>query len=116
MNRLPVLLLLCALLLQGLGSAWAAAGMAGATLQRSDAAASLPPCHRPVPTDTADTCFDEGGCRCLAACLSQPPLFPQPSFPGFLPTAAASWTDGQPASPSRGHYGPPLRPPSTIGM
>lgn len=115
MKRLPVLLLLCALLLQWLGSAWAAAGMAGAGLQRSDAAAeALPPCHRPPPPDAGDGCFDEGGCRCLAACLSQPPLCPQAAVPGFVPVAAARWIDGRPAAPRAGYRGPPLRPPSSL--
>lgn len=117
--RRPLIHLLIAftLLLQGVGSAWAATRMAAGEVQVAAHVAELPPCHQEAAKaglgKTAMNCCGTGSCHCVMSCGGLPAL--------SLATTASLRAQQSEVIAERpqallqpGHYGPPLRPPAVL--
>ncbi len=112
------LLIAFALLLQGVGSAWAATRMGAAEVQVAAHLADLPPCHQDAAkaqqADEASTmnCCGTGSCQCVMSCGGVPALSLAMAAALFARQAEITAEPPQPALQA-GFYGAPLRPPAT---
>lgn len=105
------------LLMQGLGSAWAASRMAAAELQPAAHVAAMPPCHSQTAAETQGKavmhCCGTSLCPCLMACGAVPAL----AFSlvaALLPRQLETLGEPSPLALQAGHYGLPLRPPVAL--
>lgn len=117
--RRPLIHLLIAftLLLQGVGSAWAATRMGAGDVQAAAHLADLPPCHR-AATEAAQgkaamPCCGTSACHCVMSCGGVPAL-----SLATIDLAFAQQLEARAEAPQSAlqavHYGPPLRPPSAF--
>lgn len=111
------LLIAFALLLQGVGSAWAATRMAAGEVQVAAHVAELPPCHQEAAKaglgKTAMNCCGTGSCHCVMSCGAVPALAFVASA-ALFPRQPVLPADAVQASVHAGHYGLSLRPPATL--
>ncbi|MES2683732.1 MAG: CopL family metal-binding regulatory protein [Pseudomonadota bacterium] len=111
------LLITFTLLLQGVGSAWAATRMAAGEVQVAAHVAELPPCHQEAAKAEQDkagmNCCGTGSCHCVMSCGGVPALSLAASASLFAQQAETIAERSTPVLHA-GHYGPPLRPPATL--
>lgn len=104
-----------ALLLQGVGTAWAASRMGAGEVQMAAHVAELPPCHQQAAkaemAKSGMACCGTASCHCAMSCGAVPALTLGASGLGFDRVAERA-TDPLPPRLHAGHYGPPLRPPA----
>ena len=117
--RRPLLhcLIVFVLLMQGVGSAWAATRMAAGEVQVAAHIAELPPCHQEAAKADAGkaamNCCGTGNCHCVFSCGGVPAL--SLSALSALFTQQVELIAERPqAALARGYYGPPLRPPAAL--
>lgn len=117
--RRPLLhvLIAFALILQGVGSAWAASRMAAGEVQVAAHVAELPPCHQEAAKaelgKAGMNCCGTGSCHCAMSCGAVPALSLALAASLFVQQAETIAERPQPVL-QEGHYGPPLRPPATL--
>lgn len=117
--RRPLLHLLIAftLLLQGVGSAWAATRMGAAEVQVAAHVAELPPCHQEAAQaemgKAGMNCCGTGSCHCVMSCGGVPALSLAANGLSFA-SQPEPLTEAPQAALLGGHYGPPLRPPASL--
>lgn len=117
--RRPLVHLLIAfvLLLQGVGSAWAATRMAAGDVQITAHIANLPPCHQAAAKSDAAKlgmrCCGSGSCHCEMSCGALPVLAFAANGTLWLLQAMLLTETVQPALQA-GHYGSALRPPAAF--
>ena len=111
------LLIVFTLLLQGVGSAWAATRMAAGEVQVAAHVAELPPCHQEAAKaeqgQAGMNCCGTGSCHCVMGCGGVPVLSLALAASLFAQQAEPIAERTQPVLQA-GHYGPPLRPPATL--
>ena len=111
------LLIAFALLLQGVGSAWAATRMAAGDVQVAAHIDNLPPCHRQAATAAQGKpgmhCCGTASCHCVMSCGGVPALSLAMAASLFERQAETIAERAQPLLQA-GHYGSPLRPPATL--
>ena len=109
-----------ALLLQGVGGAWAATRMSAGEVAFAAELQELPPCHRQqaqeerrAASENGMACCGTAACHCAMACAALPALLAEAAAVRFERdlTFAAPSTVGALASV---FYGPPLRPPAPL--
>ena len=104
------------LLVQGLGSVWAASGMAAGQLAYAAAQAELPPCHQEASAKSGgmkSACCIGGHCKCAALCAASTAAA-LAALPPQLPLQASA-TPSDHALAARallGHHQRPPRPPA----
>lgn len=110
------LLIAFALLLQGVGSAWAASRMAAGEVQVAAHVAELPPCHQEAAQSQmtpGGNCCGAGLCHCAMACAATPAL-PVLAGISFFPRQAAAHGRLATSLPQTGYRGLLLRPPAAL--
>jgi len=116
--RGPLLHLLIAftLLLQGVGSAWAATRMAAGDVAVAAHLAELPPCHQEAAQaemTQAGNCCGTGVCHCAVACAATPAL-PLLATTSLFQRQAEPLGDVVESQLHAGYHGLPLRPPAAL--
>ncbi|MES2885358.1 MAG: CopL family metal-binding regulatory protein [Pseudomonadota bacterium] len=111
------LLIVFALFLQGVGTAWAATRMAAGEVQMAAHVAELPPCHQEVVKaeigNTSMNCCGTASCHCAMSCGVLCALSFAASVALFQPQAL-SLSEPVQIALQRGHYGSALRPPAAL--
>ncbi len=110
------LLIVFALLLQGVGSAWAATRMAAGEMQVAAHVAELPPCHQEAAKaemGKAGNCCGTGNCHCAMSCGGAPALSLAMTAALFAQQAETIAERPQALLPAP-YYGSPLRPPAIL--
>ena len=113
------LLMIFALLLQGVGSAWAATRMSAGEVAFAAHVAELPPCHQQQAEDEREAsdqqagmaCCGTAACHCAMSCGAATGLQCDAAairFARFTPAIAPREAGALQAV----FYGPPLRPPA----
>ncbi len=110
------LLIVFALLAQGLGSSWAASTMAAADVQQAAQISELPPCHQAAAgaemKQSGMDCCGTGSCQCLMGCGVLPALSLSAAATSFQPQTSLL-AEAALSALQAGHYGSALRPPAT---
>jgi len=116
--RRPLLhcLLVLTLLLQGVGSAWAASRMAAGDVAIAAHLAELPPCHQEAAQAELNqdgNCCGTGVCHCAMACAATPAL-PLLATTSLFQRQAEPLAELAESHLHAGYHGLPLRPPATL--